>query len=119
MWRFLLIGAVFVSMSFVSAIRSGAKAGDFGAIAYSTNSGAWGGSSNYESRDAAEQAALSECDGCQVVAWFQNTCAALAATADHGYGWAWNDDLITAQNEAMSRCSNYGSCSLTVWVCSR
>ena len=74
----ILLGnaALFVLLGAATA----AAAGDnFGAIAFSSSSGATGYSYDYDSRDGAEERALQECGpGCKVVLWFKNACGALA-----------------------------------------
>jgi hypothetical protein len=57
-------------------------AGDWGAIALSTRTGAWGSSWNYDEEGDARSAALRECrkhaGDCRVFKTFENACVALA-----------------------------------------
>jgi hypothetical protein len=91
---------------------------NYGAIAFSNSTGAWGTAYDYGSRQSAEQAAVNRCGaGCFAVVWFRNACGALASTRDHGYGSGWATDLGVAQNIAIQGCSQYGSCTITAWAC--
>ncbi len=92
----------------------------YGAIAYSTDSGRYGYSYDYDSRAAAEERAVSECNdsSCTAVLWFRNACGALATGDGHAYGTGWASDRSEAENTAMSYCNKNGTnCSITRWVC--
>jgi serine/threonine-protein kinase len=109
---------VSVLASIVAGCSSQALADNYGAIAFSNSSGAWGTSHDYGSRRSAEQSALNRCGaGCSVVLWFRNACGALATTQNHAYGTGWATDLGDAQNIALSGCRPYGSCGITAWAC--
>ena len=97
-----------------------ASAGPFGAIAYSPATGRYGYSWNFQSRTAAQNAALRKCGirDCRVVSWFRNACGSLA-TSRYGWGAAANVNLYQAQNTAIRGCSNYGpGCQVVRTVCS-
>jgi serine/threonine-protein kinase len=95
----------------------------FGAIAYSTTSGAYGYSYDYPTRSEAEARAISECrtrgSGCEVVIWYRNACGALATAPNGARGWAWAATRKKAQNSALEYCRNHGGddCGVLCWSC--
>ncbi len=115
--RLLVLGVVAATALAASATQ--AAADNFGAIAYSTGSGAIGYSYDYGSRDEAEEHALQECGpGCQVVVWFKNACGAVAAGSDRGYGTGWADSRGEAEETAMRYCQqNSQGCRPVGWTC--
>jgi hypothetical protein len=98
---------------------SAAAADNFGAIAFSSGSGATGHSYDYDSRDGAEERALQECGpGCKVVLWFKNACGALAVGDGSGFGTGWASSRSEAENLAMGYCrQNTGGCQISRWAC--
>ena len=99
-----------------------AAAANFGAIAYSNTTGAYGYSYDYGSRRSAEQAALANCrsngSGCKVVIWFQNSCGALAIGSDFGWGAAWASSRSQAERSAMRYCrQNSSGCHIAAYSC--
>ena len=100
-----------------------ASAGYEGAIAFSQTTGASGWSKNFDSKNAASNAALGYCnaDDCKVVYNFTNSCAALAAGTDGGYGVDWDVKLKRAERKALKACQNYsgGGCQIVVSACSQ
>jgi hypothetical protein len=61
----------------VCATKTGSR--QYGAIAYSSATGAHGYSFDYANRESAQARALSECGAdCKIAVWFNNACAALA-----------------------------------------
>jgi serine/threonine-protein kinase len=91
----------------------------YGAIAFSTESGASGHSYNYGSREEAEERALQECgSGCEVVLWFKNGCGALAVGNNNGWGTGWSGSREEAENNALNQCSQQTSnCDVKVRAC--
>lgn len=100
-----------------------ASAGYEGAIAFSQTTGASGWSKNFDSKRAASDAALDYCNAsdCKVVYNFTNSCAALAAGPDGGYGVDWDVKLRRAERKALRACANYssGGCQIVVSACSQ
>ena len=97
----------------------------YGALAYGTESTAWGFSYNQDSADAAARVALEGCkpngDDCKVVYHFYNTCAALAAVEDKGvFATAYAATRGKAEGAAMADCARqYGDgCVMEVSTCS-
>jgi serine/threonine-protein kinase len=93
----------------------------FGAIAYSTRSGANGWAKDHPSREAAERAALAACSkhakDCKAVLWFKNGCGALAVSAK-AYGWGWGTTQALADGEAIKACAKHASgCKVKHQVC--
>ncbi|HLJ19848.1 MAG TPA: DUF4189 domain-containing protein [Stellaceae bacterium] len=97
----------------------------YGALAYGTDSTAWGFSYRQSSAAAAERDALEKCkpngDDCKVVYRFSNTCAALAAVEDKGvFATADARSKGGAEEAAMAACTrqNGDGCVLEVSTCS-
>jgi serine/threonine-protein kinase len=99
--------------------QPGAPGDNFGAIAFSTSSGAIGYSYDYSSGDDAQQSALQNCGyGCRVVLRFTNACGALAVGAGYGYGTGWAGNRQDAKSNALSYCSSQTTgCGIVRWVC--
>lgn len=97
-----------------------ASASTFAAISYNKNTGLYGYSKGYNTREAAEERAAQECGpGCETILWTRDACAALATASSHAYGYGWDTDQESANQTAMNGCSEYaGDCSLVVEVCS-
>ena len=103
------------------AVTAAASAQNFGAIAYSPDTGGYGYSYDYRSQSEAESRALGEClsrtYGCVVAIWFQNACGAVAA-GPNGWGTGWGSSQARADFEAISVCSqNSRGCVVQVQVC--
>ena len=92
---------------------------NYGAIAFSQESGAHGYSIDYRTRGGAQERALQECGRhCKVVLWFKNACGALATGDGNGYGTGWAGGRREAEEIAMSACrENAGNCSILRWAC--
>jgi serine/threonine-protein kinase len=93
----------------------------FGAIAYSSSTGAVGSSWNYGDAVGADNSARGYCGqpDCAVLSSLHDTCGALAV--GNGY-WYWNDHLSSkadAEIEALKGCSdNTSGCAIKTSVCS-
>ncbi len=112
----LALGLGFATVTFATA------ANNYGALAYSPSTGAWGGAYDYASRRAAENRALSECRargrGCQVAVWFRNACGAISVGNNGGWGSGWGSSRSRAEREARAVCRNYDSgCRAYAWTC--
>jgi len=113
--------AAFITALFI--MTTFASAQNFGAIAFSQNTGVNGFSADYGSRAGAENRALSECysrggSNCIVGIWFANACGALAVGAGNGWGANWGNSRAIAENNALRVCrSNTGGCRVVRWVC--
>jgi serine/threonine-protein kinase len=83
---------------------------DYGAIAYSWRTGAYGYGYNYPTRSSAERRALNECGSldCRVVVWVRNACAALAENRTGEVAWAWDPSKDRAAEAALARCRSKG-----------
>ncbi|MBX3573941.1 MAG: DUF4189 domain-containing protein [Mesorhizobium sp.] len=118
--RVLLSGAFAVGLSLAGA---GVALADFGAIAFSPQSGAYGYSYGAGTRAQAERIAMSNCRangaGCRLLVYFRNACGALAVGNGNGYGYAWAGTRGQAEGRAMQECRNQtSSCRLVAWSCS-
>jgi hypothetical protein len=99
-------------------------AGDWGAIALSTRTGAWGSSWNYDEEGDARSAALRECrkhaGDCRVFKTFENACVALAGDGRGNFGWAWGYDTTSERRRrAVRQCRDQGGrgCSVVSTFC--
>jgi len=97
------------------------SADQFGAIAFSTTTGAFGFSYDHGSRRDAENRAMSECrsrsGGCKVAIWFKNACGSVA-TGTNGWGSAWAGSRQKADRAALNNCSKHTrNCKVLAWTC--
>jgi hypothetical protein len=99
--------------------QPGSPGDNFGAIAFSTGSGAIGYSYNYRSGNDAQESALQSCgNDCKVVVRFTNACGALAVGTDRRYGTGWAGNRQEAESTAMGYCSSSTTgCGIARWVC--
>jgi hypothetical protein len=98
----------------------GAAYDNYGAIAYSKNTGAWGTSYNFSTRSAAESHALRRCGrgDCRIIVWFKNACGALAVGDNGAFGWGWAGSRATAEAIALTECSARArGCHVRCWAC--
>jgi serine/threonine-protein kinase len=110
---------VFVGLAL--AAQDAAARDQYGAIAYSSSTGATGWAYNHRSRGAAEGAALANCrqhaSDCTVPVWFRNACGAIAVGFD-GYGTGWGNNRQLAESYALKTCRDFTTgCLITRWVC--
>jgi Domain of unknown function (DUF4189) len=95
-----------------------AAGGEYGAIAYDKDSGAWGLSDFSQNQDSANRSALGFCGTygphCVIVASFSNICAAVATGGKNVVAWAKGPDRDAAQKDAVSSCAKKAktTCSL-------
>jgi hypothetical protein len=91
----------------------------YGSIAYSPSTGKIGWSHGYDSPRGAEHAAIDEC-GIGDCTWRvreQDKYAVLAVGDHGGTAVAWNDDLWTAERDAIASCNAVDtSCTWRQWV---
>jgi hypothetical protein len=118
MRRCLVVGVLLV---FAGAGSGETAAQNYGAIAYSPSTKAYGWSYDYPSRGEAESMAMSNCrkhaNDCIVPLWFRNACGALAI-GSNGYGTAWASQRGGAENQALVVCRRYSmDCAVKQWVC--
>lgn len=90
---------------------------DYGAIAYSPQTGKWGYSYGYYYLSDAQNNALSRVDSsdARVAVWVENGWAALAKDSKGNYGWGWStNSLADAEAFALSHVGADGS--IVCWV---
>lgn len=99
--------------------------GKYAAIAYSVSTDSSGYAHNYTTLEAAQRRALRECESrsgagdCQSVVSARNSCAALATASNRAFGWAHNNNLFLAQQNALQQCIIRGSnCEVRHSICS-
>ena len=93
----------------------------YGAIAYSPATGAQGWVHDYDSKDAAEAAAITNCrlqaSDCSVPVSFRNGCGALAVGSTN-FGSGWGADRKTAERIALRLCGQHSrNCRILRQVC--
>jgi Domain of unknown function (DUF4189) len=100
----------------------------FGAIAFSPSTGAYGYSFEYRTRNQAEKRAIAECkarnggDDCATEIWFYDNCGALAVGAGATRSAAYSADKAAASRRALEACNgrNGGAaCEIKATVCSK
>jgi len=114
-------------LAFALLLASGAPAlaeGQWGALALSERSTAYGYAFDHETQETAAARALSECarnaQDCRVHTTFRNTCLVLAGSVDGPFGWAWGARQQTREQRALEQCRQRGAvnCKIVERVCS-
>lgn len=105
----------------ILAAGTAVSADNFGAIAFSKSTGAYGFSYDHQSRRDAEAGAMNECRsrsrGCAVAIWFKNACGSVA-TGPNGWGSAWAGSRGNAEQAALVNCSKHTrNCKVLAWTC--
>ncbi len=115
--------ALLAGLFTLAILPSAASAGDWGAIALSTRTGAWGTSYNYDDEEEARDRAMSECRknarDCKVFRTFENTCVAVAGDGSGNFGWAWGYTTSERRRRAISQCRDQGgrNCKVETTFC--
>jgi len=111
--------AAAVLVSLALAPTGAAAADNYGAIAFSQDSGKVGWAYDYQSRSGAEERAREECGSdCEIVLWIMNACGALATGDDNGYGTGWAGNRERAEEIALTNCEeNADNCRINRWIC--
>jgi hypothetical protein len=95
----------------------------YGAIAYSSDTGAYGWSNKRGTQAEAENVALEQCgkraSDCEIEVWFDRRCGAVAA-GDKWVGHGWGATQQQAQSQALQDCRQEGdnACEVKVTACS-
>jgi len=103
---------------------SNAGTHDYGAIAYSSSTEAYGWSNKRDTQEEAENAALEQCgkraSDCEIEVWFDQKCGAVAA-GGNWVGSGWGDTQRQAESEALKVCRQGGddTCAVKASACSR
>lgn len=109
---------------FLGAAPALAESGEWGALAISERSTAYGFSYDYETQEAATARALEECAknarDCRVHTTFRNTCLVVAGSVDGPFGWAWGGREDTREQRAVDQCRQRGAgnCKVVQRICS-
>ena len=96
---------------------------DWGALALSERSTAYGYAKDFDTQEGASERALAECaknaSDCRVHTAFRNTCLVLAGSVDGPFGWAWGAPANTRADRAMAQCRQRGAinCKVVETVC--
>jgi hypothetical protein len=96
----------------------------YGAIAYSSSTGAYGYSYNNTSKYSANRRAIRSCriraskKDCKVVIGFKNACGALAKGYNRGFGYGSSVQKTIAKHNALNVCRRYTNrCRVIRTVC--
>ena len=113
-----VVAAVIAASSATTALAAGAIAVDDEQGARATDVG-YGFVTGYESRHAAERAAMKECRrhgnrNCTVAVWFE-TCGAYAGSPTY-YGIGWGTSESEAKHAALDQCGE-SACRIVVSGC--
>jgi len=104
--------ALLASLFTFAILPSAALAGDWGALALSTSTGAWGTSYNYDDEDEARERAMRECRknarDCKVFKTFENTCVAVSGDSAGNFGWSWGYTASERRRRAIAQCREQG-----------
>jgi uncharacterized protein DUF4189 len=90
----------------------------WGAVAYSSATGAYGFAVDQPSKRSAESEAFRQCGAdCDVIKTFRNACGAIAETDRH-YAWETGASREIAEMKARKKCGG-SECRVSVWACTR
>ena len=88
----------------------------WGAIAYSSTTGAFGYAIDQPTKRSAEIEAFRQCGGdCDVIKTFRSACGAIA-DADRHFAWDTGASREIAEMKARKKCGDR-SCRIVVWAC--
>jgi hypothetical protein len=88
----------------------------WGAIAYSSTTGAFGYAVDLPTKRSAETEAFRQCSGdCDVIKTFRNACGAVA-DADRHFAWDTGASREIAEMKARKKCGGR-SCRIVAWAC--
>jgi hypothetical protein len=96
---------------------------EWGAIALSERSTAYGYAQDFDTQEGASERALAECrknaSDCRVHTAFRNTCLVLAGSVDGPFGWAWGAPERTRAQRALEQCRQRGAinCKVVETIC--
>jgi hypothetical protein len=96
---------------------------EWGALALSERSTAYGYAQDYDSQEEASARALAECSkhagDCRVHTAWRNTCLVLAGSIDGPFGWAWGAPERTRAQRAIEQCRQRGAinCKVVQTIC--
>ena len=108
-----------VALTMLAGPASAQKTGKglWGAIAYSTKTGAYGYAVDYATKRAAETEAFRICGtNCDLVRSFRNSCAAVA-TREKRVASDTGASREIAQVKALRKCGD--QCKVAVWACTK
>ncbi len=116
------LAAILLSTLLFFVITAPARAINHGAIAFDSQTQAFGVSWDMPSQEGANLRAEAECykngKGCHVVATFVDRCGAYAAGPDNIWGSGFGPTRQVAERWALNYCAKYGGgCQIKAWGC--
>lgn len=97
---------------------------EWGALALSERSTAYGYARDFDTEAGASERALAECaknaSDCRLHTAWRNTCLVLAGSVDGPFGWAWGAPATTRAQRALDQCRQRGAvnCKVVETICS-
>ncbi len=97
---------------------------EWGALALSERSPAYGYARDFDTEAGASERALAECaknaSDCRLRTAWRNTCLVLAGSVDGPFGWAWGAPATTRAQRALDQCRQRGAvnCKVVETICS-
>ena len=96
---------------------------EWGALALSERSTAFGYARDYDTQEGASERAMAECaknaGDCRLHTAWRNTCLVLAGSVDGPFGWAWGAPANTREQRALEQCRQRGAinCKIVETIC--
>ena len=96
---------------------------EWGALALSERSTAYGYAKDFDTQEAASERAMAECaknaSDCRLHTAWRNTCLVLAGSVDGPFGWAWGAPANTREQRALEQCRQRGAinCKVVETIC--
>lgn len=121
---FLLTGIVFGLLFLFPVNQADARHCGYqrcwGAVGFGPG-GAYGFSHSYRSQRLAWRKVNRGCQGdCTVIKTFYNSCGAIAAGSDNGWGWGYSTSKNRAIKLALRYCQRKSrNCRVRAWACSK
>ena len=103
----------------------GTAPGEYGALAFDEESGAYGLADASPDKESARQSALRYCGqhgpSCRIVDSFKSKCAAFSQNTTNAVAWGIGGDMRSAMRQAMKRCGSKSDgksgCHVTLHHC--
>jgi hypothetical protein len=103
-------------LSTADALAARSKQQLWGAIAYSTKTGAYGYAVDMKTKRDAEAGAFRQCgNDCDQIKSFRNNCGAVVQDGKK-FGWSTGASREIAEQKAAQKCATAG-CKTLVWAC--
>ena len=115
--RRIAAAGLLLALAALATDASAARRGNrqlWGAIAYSSSSGAYGYAVDRKTRREAESEAYRQCGDCDVIKTFRDSCGAIAEKPGK-FAWQTGASREIVERKALQKCA--GECRIAVWAC--